>query len=482
MPYEEVLRQLEDYRSALAEEDRLVRAGAKARAGFSAIREKHAELFSEETIMAVRGLIERAPFPKKRDQLERVLFALLEGSAAAETLPIEERLLSARAALADTFEGGRIPYDGFALRIADEDIFERREALRQLQAGLADQLTPLYLEREHASRQRLAVFGFRGTREYAETKKRLRYDQFLPKAQMLLEETTGLYRRVMSDAIRRAYGKELGEVGVAHAMHWCAGHEFDHLFPADQVGPLCGGAFATLGLPFGQDTRLKTEIDLRLQNRPRSGYGGLRAFLHEGMHTLRVANIDPALPYEWRGLPRSRALSETYACLIARLPENPIWLEHVAHVPKGTTDRLGAWALLGNLFRLRRDIAKFIFELAFDEKPYDASRNKELYAKTLKDLTGFLHEPEFWLVDMEADFMSADRLRAWIASAQLDEHLVRRFGDRWFLKRDAGAFLKDLFAKGDSWNAEELVQSLGMTAWDPLPLVRKFDGVARLLR
>jgi len=501
MTYDEILKQLEEYQAALAAEDRLARTGLKAKPALSAIREKFAELFTQDAILAVRELIERAPHPKKRDQMERVMFALLEGSIAAETLPIEEQLLAKSAGLEAEFEGETIAYYDLSARISREDAFEKRDALRRLQAGLAEELTPLRLDLEHALRQKLASFGFRTVREYCETKKRVRYDAFLAKTLPILEETTGLYRRVMSDTLKRAYGKDLGELGSAHAIHWRAGREFDHLFPPDKLIALGVNAFATIGVPFEQDQQIRVDAedrsgkhpraccyaprapeDIHLIMKPQGGYEDLRAFLHEGAHAIHLANMDPSLPYEWRGLPRSYAMAETFAFLIEHLPENPLWLEHVMHVPKGAAERLGAWALLGNLFMLRRYVAKFSYELAFDEKPYDVPRNKELYAKTLKDLTGFAYEPAFFLEDMDGAFYSADYLRAWIASAQLEEHLVRRFGDRWFLKRDTGPFLKSLFAKGYSWNAEELVQSLGMTAWDPLPLVRKFDGVSRLLR
>lgn len=501
MDYEEILKRLEEYQAALAAEDRLARTGLKAKPEFSAIREKFADLFTQDAIMAVRELIERAPQAKKRDQMERTMFALLEGIIAADTLPIEEQLLAKSAALETTYEGGTVAYYDLSARIGHEESFEKRGDLRRLQAGLADELTPLRLDLEHALRQKLAAFGFRTVREYAETKKRLRYDAFLEKTLPILEETTGLYRRVMSDALRRAYGKDLGDLSSAHAIHWRAGREFDHLFPADKLVEIGADAFAAIGLPFAQAPQIRIDAearpgkhpraccyaprapeDIHLIMKPQGGYEDLRALLHEGAQALHLAHMDPALPYEWRGLPRSYAAMESFAFLIEHLPENPLWLEHVMRVPKGAAERLGAWALLGNLFMLRRYVAKFSYELAFDEKPYDAARNKELYAKTLGDLTGFAYEPEFFLEDMDGAFYSADELRAWIASAQIEEHLVRRFGDRWFLKRDTGPYLKAMFAKGYSWSAEELVQSLGMTAWDPLPLIRKFDGVSRLLR
>ena len=38
---------------------------------------------------------------------------------------------------------------------------------------------------------------------------------------------------------------------------------------------------------------------------------------------------------------------------------------------------------------------------------------------------------------------SALASRGWIASAQIEEHLIRRFGDRWFLKRAAAVQTED---------------------------------------
>lgn len=501
MTYDEILKRLEDYQAALAAEERLARTGVKAKPALSAIRSEYADLFTEEAILAIRGLIERAPQAKKRDQMERVMFALLEGMVAETALPIEEQLLAESAELRSGFEGEEIAYHDFTARIGREEDFGKREALRALQSALAERLTPLHIELEHAVRQKLATFGFKTMREYCETKKCVSYEAFLQKTLPILEETTGLYRRVMSDVLRRSYGKDLGELGAAHAIHWRAGREFGHLFPAETLLARGVHAFEVIGVPFERAQRITIDDetrpgkcpragcyaphapeDIHLILKPQGGYEDLRAFLHEGAHALHLAGMDPALPYEWRGLPRSHALGETYAFLVEHLPENPLWLEHVLQVPKGISERLAAWALLGDLFRLRRYVAKFSYELALDEKPYDVARNKTLYAKTLKDLTGFVYEPEFFMEDTDGAFYSADYLRAWIASAQLEEHLVRRFGDRWFLKRDTGGFLKELFAKGDSWSAEELVQSLGMTSWDPFPLLRKFDGVTRLLR
>jgi hypothetical protein len=479
----------------------LVRTGQKQKPEFSAIREKYADLFTKESIAAVRETIDAERDARVRERMERTLFALLEGFMAEKELPLEEAILTAQSKLSTTIDFEKIGYHDFAGKIAREDDFGKREALRAAQIGLVEQLNPKYLELQQVGRQNLSAFGFNSPREYAETKKKIAYEPFLRKTIPILEETTGLYRRVMSDVVRKAYGRELGEIGAVHALHWRAGREFAHHFPGDKLVAACKQAFATLGLDLDGNGAIAIDAENRPQKNPRAccyaaqvpeevhliikpkgGFDDYRAFMHEGGHALHFAHTEASLPYEWRELHRSHALTEIFSFLMEHLTENPLWLEHVLKLPKAAAERVATWALLGNLFMLRRYIAKFTYELAFDEKPYDNARNKALYAETLHELTGFRYEPELYLEDMDGLFYSADYLRAWIASAQLEEHLIRKFGDRWFLKRETGAFLKTLYAKGVSWENEDLVQSLGMTPWDPLPLIRKFDTVAKLLR
>ena len=501
MTYQEILQRLEEYHYALNTEDRLVRVGLKAAPEFTAIQSRYSGLFAQEHIQTVKEALGVTVNAKTRERMERTLFALLEGNVAEREMPVVQEIIAIRNRASANVDGQRFGYFELLARLSNEPDFGARERLRAALVGMTAELVPQQQDRERVTRQALAGFGFHSVREYAETKKHIKYETLLKKALPILEETTGLYRRVMSDAIRKEYGRDLGEISAAHVAHWRAGHEFDHLFPADKLLPNCKAAFATMGLDFDRIPAIAIDAEDRPKKnarascypaivphevhlilKPKGGYDDVRAFMHEGGHAMHYALTDATLPYEHRQIPRSLALTEIFSFVMERLTENPLWLEHVMKVPKAAADRIANWALLGNLFLLRRYIAKFTYELAFDERPQDGVRNKALYAKTLRDLTGFAYEPELWLEDMDPQFYSADYLRAWIASAQLEEHLTRALGDRWFLKRETGEFLKKLYAKGDSWEAEELVQSLGMQPWDPLPLIRTFDGVAKLLR
>ena len=501
MTYAEIVERLARYQEELSAESRLVRAGLKAKPELAAIQARYDDLFTQEHITEVKEALTAARNPRERERVERTMLALVEGRISAREMPFEESLLKTQLALTAEVDGERIGYHEFAGRLSREEDPARRERLRAAYVKLAAELAPQRLDLEQLTRQELAAFGFHSTREYAETKKLLNYEELLKKTIPILEETTGLYRRVMSETMRRAYGLELGEIPAAHVAHWRAGHEFDRLFPAESLVSSCRAAFAMMGLDLEAGGRIRLDAENRPQKnsraccypvkvpteiylmiKPRGGYEDVRTLMHEGGHALHFAYTDAGLPYEHRELPRSHALSEVFSFTMEQLTENPLWLEHALRVPKDISGRLSEWALLSNLFMLRRYVAKFTYELAFDAHPSDISRNRQTYAKTLRDLTGFVYEEDLYLEDMDPLFYSADYLRAWMASAQLEEHLTRTFGDRWFLRRETGDFLKSLYAKGVSWECEDLIRSLGMQPWDPRPLIRKFDVISRLLR
>lgn len=500
MNYSEIVAQLERYLRSLSEEGRLVHAGLRQSPGYADIHKASSDLFSRETSGIVRDLMAQVTDKQERDRMERVLFALVEGAVEGHVFESQEELVRERLRLTGDVEGGKVEYHELVNRVRREPDFEKRQKLQDEKVRLADKLNPKLLEIERQYRRHLATFGFASIRDYSQTKKRIQYDNLLQKALPILEETTGLYRRVLSEVLKRSFGRSLGDISPAHADYLFSGHTYDHLFPPEQMAALCLSAFGKMGLHF-EEAGINIDLEKRAGKSPRSvtvpvkapgnvhiilnpqgGYADYRSLMHEGGKALHHAMMNPSLPYEYRSLPRSNATPELFGFAMGRLVENPIWLEHALRIPKDAADEISSWALLANLSMLRRYVAKFTYELSFDASPYDVTTNRRTYASTLKDLTGFAYEEELYLEDVEPMFHSADYLRAWIASAQLEEHLVRTFGDRWFLKPETGRFFMELFSKGASWEAEDLISSLGMTPWDALPLIRTFDGVKKLLR
>ena len=81
------------------------------------------------------------------------------------------------------------------------------------------------------------------------------------------------------------------------------------------------------------------------------------------------------------------------------------------------------------------------------------------------------HDAEWYLVDHDDLFYSADYLRAWYLEAQLFDRLVDQFGRRWWTRHEAGDYLRTLWAEGQKFNALDLARAIGDPDIDPAPLL-----------
>lgn len=498
MSYEEIARQLEACLKELRDDRRKVHAGLK-NPNFFAIRKSYGSLFSKETIDRLRELLGTTTGRDARERMERVMFELVEGIVELGAVESVEAVMKEKRRAVACVEGEKIPFLELHRMMSREKNSAKRERLREAYVEAVKHTEEKRLEAKRARRKRLASFGFGSFREYAETKKRIDYEALLKRSVAILEETTGLYRRVLTEILKERFGKGLGELNIVHAMRLFSGCLFDTYFPRERLLHYSNAAIERMGLDIdhpsvtidaedrpGKHPRpltiaIDVPHDVHLILQPHGGYADYVSLLHESGHALHRIHADATLPFEWRMLSRDSALTETFAYTFEQLFLSPLWLEHGLRLPKHAAEDVVAWTLLRNLYLLRRHIAKCTYELSFDANPHDVHTARRTYAKTLGELTGFIHEEDTYLIDMDPVFRSADRLRAWMISAQLEEHLVRTYGDRWFLKRETGLFFRQAFSGGDSQSAEEFISSLGMTPWDPLPLIRKFDGVKKLL-
>ena len=93
------------------------------------------------------------------------------------------------------------------------------------------------------------------------------------------------------------------------------------------------------------------------------------------------------------------------------------------------------------------------------------------YAERLTAATGFAHRSDRYLADMDADFYSADYLRAALRSAQLRAHLRAELDEDWWCSPNTGSFLRELFREGTRPSNEEIAGRLGFEPFDTEPLV-----------
>jgi hypothetical protein len=77
---------------------------------------------------------------------------------------------------------------------------------------------------------------------------------------------------------------------------------------------------------------------------------------------------------------------------------------------------------------------------------------------------------------MDGGFYSADYLRAWIRSAQLQDYLRREIGEAWWRDARTGDHLRALFAEGTRPSSEDIAARLGYQPLDTAPLLRELGA------
>jgi hypothetical protein len=285
----------------------------------------------------------------------------------------------------------------------------------------------------------------------------------------------------------------LGQIGPHHLSYISRMPQYDAYFGKEKLIDVYERTLAGMGL----DPKAQANVHLDAADRPTKDprpscfavdpprevhlvvkpVGGLPDYvdlLHEAGHAQHYGNTDPALDYASRALSTSSALTEAYAFLMESLAKNPVWLREVVGLPEEASREVAYYAELADFALLRRSIADLQYELDFFEDPLDEGRNRRLYVITHSAATRFLYPPQNYLNDMDAGYYSADYLRAMMAEAILRHHVEGAYGEGWFGNPEAGAFLRELWAEGESLEVEDVARMLGHEPFGTALLAERF--------
>jgi hypothetical protein len=184
------------------------------------------------------------------------------------------------------------------------------------------------------------------------------------------------------------------------------------------------------------------------------------------------------LPWTFRAISRDHALTEIYSYIVEAVTREPAW--HALHfgLSDAEAEENAEATRFLEVLLYRRYAAKLRYELgfwgAFPEEQGNSSRD---YEPLLTHATGLRYDARGYLSDMDAGFYSADYLRAWIRSAQLNAYLRREVGEDWWRSAQTGDILRELFLEGTRPTSEEIAARLGFDPLDTAALVEDLSGL-----
>jgi hypothetical protein len=306
--------------------------------------------------------------------------------------------------------------------------------------------------------------------------------------QFLVESETVYYA-----ALRRYLAEidiEQGDASTADLAHLTRGPAWDSWFDSRRTMTVVTATLRGMDIDLGAmdnvtldlDDRprksarafavaVRVPADVRLVLKPRGGHDDYQGTLHELGHVLHFASVDRRLAAPWKLLGDS-SITEAYAFLLQYLTLEPAWLQDQL----GMTDaEIAGWvdfAAFRKLVYLRRYCAKLLYELRLHHEP-DPALARAYYAGLLGLLTGVRTPEEPYLADLDDHFYSARYLRAWMLEGSLNAWFRSRYGEAWWRSPAAGDALRRSWARGQEWNAEQVVAHLGYDRLDWRPVLRQ---------
>jgi hypothetical protein len=468
-------RQAESFVSALDREYYEHFAGHKEAFEIEAIYERHVSLFERPVVEELRERTEGLQGDAERRG--RFLLQLAVEGHIGQATKAETALLAEREGdLEIEVDGERESYRQAAIAQSNEPDPERRREIEAARnAVLETELNPLHravLERSHELARDL---GWPSYRAMYEDLKGIDLVDLERQTSAFSAATGERYRELVEPQLLAETGIGFDGLRRSDLPYFFRAKTHDHLFPAQLLTASFERTLAGLDIELEAQENVHLDLEQRPRKSPRAfcapvqvpqevflviprrgGRDDYAALFHEGGHTEHYANVDAALPFEFRHL-GDNSVTEGFAFLLEHLVEDRGWLRQ--QLDADDVDAYLEYARASKLIFLRRYAAKLEYEL---ELHADGSLDRmgSLYGRLLSDAVGVDWSTVTYLSDVDDGYYVANYLRAWAFEVQLRRHLRNRFGAEWFRRPEAGTFLRSAWREGQRLNADELLGEL----------------------
>jgi len=455
----------EEFLSAIDREYYLHFAGLKDEYEIEPIYERHARLFSRETVDDLR----------EGDNRVLLKFAA-EGYVEQAVKELSAELARLEASLEVELDGETYPFRQAAVVQANEPDPARRRALDRARNELVEaRLNPVLRAMFDRSRELVLQLGWPSVLAMTEELSGIDLGALAQQTESFLAATEASYEETVEPRLRAELELGFDELQRADLAYFFRAPSLDGLFPSEQLLPTYEATLAGLGLRNGDAERVILDAEPRPKKSPRAfcapvrvpdevylvltrigGREDYETLMHESGHAEHFSHVDSALPIEHRWL-GDNSVTEGFAFLFEHLAHDPAWLERRLRVDDPAP--IVEHARASKLVFLRRYCAKLAYEL---ELQSDGSVEglDELYARRLSEAVHVEWPAATWLSDVDAFFYVAAYLRAWALETHLRRELRDRFGEVWFEDRRAGELLRELWKQGQREPAHELLRRL----------------------
>jgi hypothetical protein len=417
-------------------------------------------------------------FPKTFET-ERLRFALVDHYLQRTLMPHENEMRIWMKGAAADVDGEKIYFREIIPWCQNSSNYQQRQALQKETSSLCKFLKPFAVNYWKIILRILAKdLGYESYVAYCLEKKGINYDYYYGILNKLLKATDELYFQAMGRWCRERFHRPLSDLTRFDSINLLSLKKFDSLFPGkalDELAPFfknwsidparTPGLTLELGREAGKSAQaiclmLQVPEEVYVLLRPEGGWGDLETIWHELGHGLSAVFTSPDLSMITRDMGTSFALSEAFAFLMQNIVLSNPFLEESLGLSPENARILSYHKSLKDLAMFRRYAAKFIAEYNMFTKG-DLS-DGEPYARIMKRYTGFYYQPESHLFDLVPELYCLDYVLGWMAETVLEDHLIKRLGNRWMFEPETGRILKGWWAQGNQCGLPQFLSQNGL--------------------
>ena len=486
-----------DIRKVRKEAEELVRAldwevyqnwaGLKPELNTSAIYAQHPDLLKREVLDDLKA--RRAAATEDAERRLRYLHAYLTSAFLANEVRELTDRHDTEEAKREVVVGHHIhPFRLSEVRMVNEDDRGTRAAIYEARNRAIDQINEISLVRWRRLHALAKELGYRDYAALFSNLKGIDFAQLDTLMTRLVDRTEKVYAERLERYLKPLdlSLKQAKKHDVAYVFR---GKAWDPEFKKERAVATLKSTLLDLGFDLDTQANITIDAEERPNKSPRAfcvpahvprkvllvvmphgGHDDYATILHEAGHAEHYANAAADLPFEYKYL-GDNSVTEGMAFALEYITLAPEWLADKVGL-KETREFLDL-AYTYKAYFLRRYAGKLRYEMQLHTKGLEGMA--ATYRRELERTLKFKHPREHYLEDLDDGFYAAQYLRAWILEAQMSQALREMFGDAWFREKEAGRFLKGIWAHGQKFTADELAKEFGYPGLDIDPLLKQVE-------
>ncbi|OFW46769.1 MAG: hypothetical protein A2163_06360 [Actinobacteria bacterium RBG_13_35_12] len=476
-------KEAEGFLSKIEKEYYLHFSGQKDSFNISDIYDRYDHLFTKKNIDYIRNLKDRST-GEERKKAAYLLKFCTEGYIGRQTKKLTRRIAEDEARANVVIEGKKVPFRYSEILLANErDKAKRDEIEDKRNMVVAESFNDTLREYWSTLHRQAADLGFSSYRELFSYLKEEDFFNLQIEMERLLNETQDLYEEHFGNLLKSEMNIRLSDSRKSDFAFIKRAKKFDKFFKKDSLIPIFKDTLSEMGIDMHKYNNIHLDVEERKNKSPRAfccvpkvpteiylvvmpsgGQDDYETVLHEGGHSLHFGSTGSKLDFEYRCL-GDNAVTEGYAFCMEQLMQNREWLVDFFKMSYEQAREFVYFSNLVKLWFCRRYAGKLRYELILhDGQPLNGKDS--VYKEILSTVNLMEYTRENYLKDVDDGFYCTNYIRAWIFQSQLKKYMYRKFDYRWYKKKEAGLFLRELWSYGQKYSVPEILSQLGFEKMD----------------